>query len=221
MSKNQSKLDIRNKTLKNGLNYPFDFELLCLILGSGTKQLPIVSMSKRIIEVLDSSENDQIIENLMNIKGVGKSKALAVAAAIEFGKRRSLHLKAPVKNPQDIVPFVRNYAINNREYFLSITLNGGHEIIQIHVVSIGTINRTIIHPREIFVEAIKENASAIIVCHNHPTGNCNPSSEDIETTKMLIEASNILGIPLLDHIIIGFDKYFSFMENKILFSENK
>lgn len=221
MEKEDLNLDIRNKTLKNGLEYPFDYELLCLILGSGTKALPVESMSKKIIKVLDSCEKDKVVEALMNIKGIGKSKALAVGAALELGKRRSSHLKAPIKHPQDIVPFVRNYAINSKEYFLSVTLNGGHEIIQIHVVSIGTINRTIIHPREIFVDAIKENASAIIVCHNHPSGNCNPSNEDIETTKMLIGASEILGIPLLDHIIIGFDKYFSFMENKILFSESK
>ena len=212
-------VDIRTKTLKNGLSYPFDDELLCLILGSGTKDLPIDKMSKKILEVLDSCEKDKIIESLLSIKGIGKSKALAVAAALEFGKRRNTHLKARIKTPQDIIPFVRNYAINNREFFLSITLNGGHEIIQIHVVSIGTINRTIIHPREVFYEAIRENASAVIVCHNHPSGNCEPSREDIETTKMLLEASKVLGIPILDHVIISSENYFSFMEHKLVFNE--
>lgn len=219
MENNLKKYDIRSKTLKNGLSYPFDFELICLILGSGTKALPVEKMAKKIIEVLDSCEKDKIVESLLSIKGIGEGKALAVAAALEFGKRRCSYLRAPIKTPQDIIPFVRNYAINTREYFLMISLNGGHEIIQIHVVSIGTINKTIIHPREVFVEAIKENASAVIICHNHPSGNCNPSNEDIETTKMLKNASEILGIPILDHIIIGFDNYYSFMENKIIFNE--
>lgn len=188
-----------------------------LILGSGTKQVPIETMSEKIIDVLDSSDVNDIVKNLMNIKGVGESKALAVAAALELGRRRSRHLRAPIKTPEDILSFVRNYSVSQKEHFLVVTLNGGHEIIQIHCVSIGTLNKTLIHPREVFELAIRENAAAIILCHNHPSGNCNPSSEDVETTKILLEASYIMGIKILDHIIIDCENYFSFVEHNLLF----
>lgn len=200
-----------------GITYPFDFELIMLILGAGTKNIPIESLSKQIVEILDSCENYNVIDNLLKIKGMGESKVLAITAALELGKRRNSHIKVPIKKPQDVIPFVRNYAMSNKELFIVITLNGGHEIIQSHVISIGTINKTLVHPREIFTVAVKENASAIMVCHNHPSGNCQPSSEDIETTRLLLDASEIMGIPILDHIIICADKYFSFIEHKLVF----
>ncbi len=213
---NLDKPDIREKSLKFGMSYPFDEELVMLILGSGTKQVPIETMSEKIIDVLDSSDVNDIVKNLMNIKGVGESKALAVAAALELGRRRSRHLRAPIKTPEDILSFVRNYSVSQKEHFLVVTLNGGHEIIQIHCVSIGTLNKTLIHPREVFELAIKENAAAIILCHNHPSGNCEPSAQDIETTGVLCEGSKLLGITVLDHIIIAGDSYFSFAEHKLL-----
>lgn len=222
MKKNDlNKPDIREKSLKFGMSYPFDEELVMLILGSGTKQMPIENMAKKIVDTLDCSDVDDTIENLLKIKGVGESKALAVAAALELGRRRSHHLKAPIYTPQDLISFVRNYAVSQKEHFLVVTLNGGHEIIQIHCVSVGTLNKTLIHPREIFEQAIKENAAAIIICHNHPSGNSEPSDEDIETTKILLEASFIMGIKLLDHIIIDCESYFSFVEHNLLFSEDE
>ena len=214
------KPDVREKTLEHGISFPFDEELIMLILGSGTKKLPVELMASKIMEILDSSDEDKLVENLLKIKGIGEGKALAIAAAIELGRRRSNHLKAPIRTPQDVIPFVRNYAVSQKEHFLVITLNGGHEIIQIHCVSVGTLNRTLIHPREVFSQAIKENAAAIIVCHNHPSGNCQPSTEDIETTRILLQASQIIGIVLLDHVIIDCENYFSFVENHVLFSDD-
>jgi len=215
------KPDLREKTMIHGIRFPFDEELIMLILGTGTKEMPVERMAGKIIEALDSSNGEDMVENLLHIKGVGCGKALAVAAALELGRRRNNHLKAPIKTPCDVVPFVRNYAVSQKEHFLLITLNGGHEIIQIHVVSVGTLNKTLIHPREIFSEAIKENAAAIIVCHNHPSGNCEPSDDDIESTRILIQAAQIIGIELLDHIIVDCENYFSFMEHKLLFCEDE
>ena len=146
-------------------------------------------------------------------------KALAVAAAIEFGRRKNCHNTARIINPRDVVPFVRSYSMYQKEYFLTVTLNGGHEVIQIRVASVGTVSKAIVHPREIFSEAIKENAAAIIVCHNHPSGNCTPSDEDIKTTSVLMEAADILGIALLDHVIFDKTSYFSFVENGLLFNQ--
>ncbi|MDY5819619.1 MAG: DNA repair protein RadC, partial [Treponema sp.] len=156
------------------------------------------------------------VKNLLRVKGVGQSKALAVAAALELGRRRNSHLRAPIKSPSDIVPFVKNYAVCEKEHFLLVTLNGGHEIIQIHVVTVGTLNRTLIHPREVFTLAMRDNAAAIIVSHNHPSGNCQPSEEDVAVTGILEKVSIIMGIELLDHVIVSRESYFSFLENKML-----
>lgn len=216
----KNRLDVREQAMEHGLSFPYDEELIMMILGSGNKDMPVDIMAMKILEVLDESEDDKVVENLLKLKGVGQSKALAVAAAIELGKRRSNHLRAPIRHPGDILPFVRNYAISDKEHFLVVTLNGGHEIINIHCVTIGTLNKTLIHPREVFNIAIKENAAAIIVAHNHPSGKCKPSDDDLEATQMLIQASYIIGIDILDHIIIDRENYYSFVENELLFSES-
>lgn len=210
------KPDVREKALEHGLSFMFDEELVMLILGTGSRQVPVEVLSEWIVEALDDSDPEEIIESLMRISGVGQGKALAVAAAIELGRRRNNHLRAPIKHPEDVVPFVKNYAVSEKEHFLLVTLNGGHEIIQIHVISVGTLNRALIHPREVFAVAIRENAAAIIVCHNHPSGNCDPSEEDIQVTGILAKAAEFMGIEILDHIIVSRECYFSFVENKLL-----
>lgn len=218
MELEKEKPGVREKALSHGMDFPDDIELVMLILGAGTKKMPISTMAKKIVETLDSSNSDQLVQNLVSLPGVGEGKALAIAAALELGRRRNCFRGAHINTPQSIIPFVRNYAICSKEHFLVITLNGGHDIIQIHIVSVGTVNRTIIHPREIFTEAIKENAAAIILCHNHPSGRTMPSDEDIMTTENLIQASKIMGIPILDHLIIDCSTYFSFMEHGLLFT---
>ena len=215
------KPNVREDALKYGMGYPLDEELLMLILGSGNKNMSVETMAKKIADTLDASDDEEIIKNLLALKGVGRAKALAIAAALELGKRRRNHLGAHIRTPDDIVPYVKHYAMSQKEHFLAITLNGGHDIIKIHVVSVGTVNQTIIHPREVFIDAIKENASAIILCHNHPSGKAIPSDKDIDTTRNLIEVSKIVGITILDHIIIDCENFFSFMENKLLFSEEE
>ncbi|MGP1458693.1 MAG: RadC family protein [Treponema sp.] len=212
------KPNIRELALKHGIAYPTDEELVMLILGSGTKGMPVERLAKNVVDAINTSNTEDLNERLTAVKGLGQSKALAIRAAIEFGRRRNSFKSAVVKSPKDIIPFVKNYSMQSREHFICVTLTGGHEIIQIRIASIGTVNRTIVHPREVFSEALMENAAALIVCHNHPSGNCNPSEEDVKTTEILIQASEILGIPLLDHIIINRSSYFSFMEHGLLFS---
>ena len=214
--KGRPKPDVREKVLEHGFTFLFDEELVMLILGSGTRQIPVEVMAERIVEILDDFDSSNVVEGLLTLKGVGQGKALSIAAAIELGRRRSCHLRAPIKKPCDIVPFLKNYAVSDKEHFLLVTLNGGHEIIQIHVISVGTLNRTLIHPREVFSVAIQENAAAIIVSHNHPSGNCEPSEEDIEVTETLEKVSIIMGIELLDHVIVSRESYFSFRENKMI-----
>lgn len=214
------KLDVRERALEHGMSFPFDEELIMLILGSGTKNMPVNKMALKILDTLNASNDDEVVENLLALEGVGQGRALAIAAALELGRRRNSHIKASVKRPEDIIPFVRNYAVSMKEHFLAVTLNGCHEIINIHVISVGTLNRSIVHPREVFSVAIKENAAAMILCHNHPSGNLEPSPADMETTKTLVAASLIMGIEILDHIIVDCESYFSFREHKILYDSS-
>lgn len=217
--KEKNRPKIREAALKHGLSFPFDEDLVCLILGSGSKNMSVEVMAKKIVETIDKSNPDEIVNNLLLLKGIGQGKALAVAAALELGKRRSSHLRAPIRSPCDVLPFVRNYAVNKKEHFIAVNLSGSHEIINIHVVTVGTVNRVLVHPREVFEEAIRVNAAAVILCHNHPSGNCDPSIEDVETTRVLLDSSYILGISILDHLIIDCENYFSFLEHKLLFSD--
>ena len=114
--------------------------------------------------------------------------------------------------PTQILPFIEKYRNRKQEEFIVITLNGGHEVIRVRSISKGLINRTLVHPREVYRMAIKDNAAAIILTHNHPSGNFTPSHEDIELTKRMISAGKIIGIEVLDHIVIARRGYYSFLE---------
>ncbi|HBG66961.1 MAG TPA: hypothetical protein DDW78_10900 [Treponema sp.] len=207
---------IRELTLKNGLSFPSDAELVMLMLGSGSPDVPIGVLSQKIINVLNGSPSEELVGRLKEIKGIGDSKALAVAAAVELGRRRNAHFRARIRTPADIVPYLKHFALEVKEHFICASMNGAHEVLNIRVASIGTTNRTLIHPREIFAEPLAEHASAVICCHNHPSGPCEPSQEDKDSTRALQEAACILGITFLDHIIITKESYFSFLEHGLL-----
>lgn len=207
---------IRELTLQKGLSFPSDEELIMLILGSGTKEMPIAKLAKKIISVINSSNKEELVKKLEEIKGIGSSRALAVAAAIELGNRRNKHCNAKINTPKDLIPYVQHFALEQKEHFICASMNGAHELINLRVSSIGTINKTLVHPREIFAEPVAEHASAVICCHNHPCGSCLPSDADEASTEVLTTAADILGISFLDHIIITKDSYFSFLEHGLL-----
>lgn len=123
-----------------------------------------------------------------------------------------------VSSPSDAYKAFARYAKARTEKFVVATLNGAHEIVRLHIVSIGLVNRTVVHPREVFFPAIKDNAVAILVCHNHPSSHLDPSPEDIEITRRLRESGDILGIPLLDHLVVGpkAGSFYSFTEHGLL-----
>ena len=208
--------DIRELTLANGISYPSDEELIMLILGRGTKGNPIGFLSDRVISVINSSNENDLIKKLTELPGMGSSKALSVAAALELGRRRRGYLHSVIRHPKDILQYVRQYSLEPAEHFITITTNGAHEILSTKVVSVGTVNKALIHPREVFADAVAEHASGIICCHNHPCNQCYPSDADIESTRQLQKASQILGISFLDHLIVTRDSYFSFLEHDML-----
>jgi len=217
----KKKPNVREMVLRNGISFPSDEELVMLLLGSGTKQMPVGRLATRVIAAIDDSNPENRIESLQKIQGIGQTKALVISAALELGRRKNAHLSAVIEKPSDIVPYVQHYAMQPKEHFISATINGARELLNIRVISIGTINRTLIHPREIFADAVAERASGIICCHNHPYGPWLPSQADCESTEALREASEILGISFLDHIIITRDTYFSFLEHGLLSERQK
>ncbi|MGN0728180.1 JAB domain-containing protein [Treponema sp.] len=211
-----SQPNIRELTLSNGISYPDDDELIMLILGKGTKNNPIENLAGEVVRAINSSNEEDLIPNLKKINGMGETRALIIAAALELGRRRRGILKSAINSPSDVIPFLHHYTLMPTEHFITITVNGAKEILSTRVVSVGTINKALIHPREVFANAVSEYASGIICCHNHPCGQCYPSNADIESTKILQQAARILGISFMDHIIITQENYFSFLEHGIL-----
>ena len=208
--------NIRELTLLNGISYPDDEELIMLILGKGTKNNPIESLAEKVTKTINSSNEEELIPNLKKINGMGESRALIIAAALELGRRRRGILRSSINAPKDVIPFLQHYTLMPTEHFITVTVNGAKEILSTRVVSVGTINKALIHPREVFANAVSEYASGIICCHNHPCGQCYPSNADIDSTKILQKAAKILGIVFMDHIIITKEDYFSFLEHGML-----
>lgn len=206
----------REKFKLKGIHSLSDLELIALILGSGIKGFNALHISLKVLEILDETIELPDIKKLLKIPGIGYAKALSILAALEFSRRRWRPINRKVRNAKDAYEAIRHFADRKQEYFLSINLNGANEIINIHLITKGTVNRTIIHPREVFALAIADRASAIIIAHNHPSGNVQPGEDDIHTTQILIDSGKILNIPIYDHIIFSENDYYSFQENRII-----
>jgi DNA repair protein RadC len=134
----------------------------------------------------------------------------------EIVSERKVTYTTIIRNPDDMYNLLKRYALAKKEQFIVVTLNGNHEPLSVRIVSTGLINRTLVHPREVFYPAIQDLASAVILCHNHPSGNLLPSAEDKSITKRLVAAGTIMGIHILDHLIIGKSGYYSFCKNECL-----
>jgi DNA repair protein RadC len=152
----------------------------------------------------------------MSVDGIGSAKAALIDAAFEFVRRRIKPEGLKITFPVDIMPLIQHYSDRKQEHFLGISVNGANEVMNIRVITIGLVNKTQIHPREVFADALADRASAIIVAHNHPSGSLQPSPEDIRITGQLKEAGTILGVPLLDHIIFSSRGYYSLAEHNDL-----
>ncbi len=202
----------REKLLRKGAVALSDQELFAVLLGKGTSEMDVMKLAGKLARVIDEKGLGIRVEDLTNLEGVGNAKATLVLAAIEFARRRIKPEGAKIETPADLLPHVRHYADRKQEHCLCASINGANEILNIRVVSIGLIDRTPVHPREVFADALSDRASAIIVAHNHPSGGLEPSTSDVEVTGQLKEAGVVMGIALLDHIIFNRHGYFSFLE---------
>jgi len=202
----------REKLLRKGAPALSDQELLAILLGKGTAAIDVMTLAGKLAKVVDEKGLNLRAEDLKQFGAVGDAKATLILAAIEFARRRIKPEGAKIETPADLLPHVRHYADRKQEHFLCATINGANEILNIRVVSIGLIDRSPVHPREVFSDALSDRASAVIVAHNHPSGGVEPSQSDINITAQLKAAGEIVGIELLDHIIFNRTGYFSFLE---------
>jgi DNA repair protein RadC len=202
----------REKLLRKGPAALSDRELLAVLLGKGTPEMDVLTLAGKLARLVDEKGMDVKAEDLTQFTGVGDAKAALILAAIEFARRRIKPEGAKIVTPADLLPHIRHYADRKQEHFLCASINGANEVLNIRVVSIGLIDRSPVHPREVFADALSDRAAAVIVAHNHPSGGVEPSPSDINITAQLKAAGEIVGIGLLDHIIFNRKEYFSFLE---------
>jgi DNA repair protein RadC len=202
----------REKMLQRGAQSLSDVELLAILIGSGTKNANVFKVAGRLLKLLDENGNSVTVEGLRSVEGVGPAKASLVVAALEFARRRIRPRNMKISFPPDVYPLIRHIADRRQEHFLCISLNGANEVIAVRTVSVGLVNRALVHPREVYADPITDRASAVIVAHNHPSGNLTPSQDDLAITRQLKEAGHTLGIKLLDHLIFNHEGYHSLLE---------
>jgi len=213
---NSSSLDIRERMLKLGSSSISNLELIVAILGSGVPGKPVRKLAKEVLNQITKSSDSCDLDQLMLISGMGEAKSCAVAAALELGRRIFSTRGTRIAMPKDAYPLLIHFADIRQEHFIVISLNGGHEVNAIREITKGLINKTVVHPREVFADPITDRACAVVVAHNHPSGNLEPSDEDVDITKRLRQSGDILGIPVLDHLIFSESGYFSFMEHGLI-----
>jgi DNA repair protein RadC len=208
--------DYRERMLRDGSRSLADKELLAALLGSGCRGRSVDSLARDVLAAIDKESPDMELEVFKELEGMGTAKACALAAALELGRRFFSLRGKRIGMPKDLFPLINHYADRRQEHFLCVSLNGAHEIICIRQVSSGLVNKTVVHPREVFADPLTDRACAVIVAHNHPSGNIDPSKEDIDITKRLREAGEVLGIPLLDHLVFSDSAYYSFVERGLI-----
>lgn len=210
----------RERLIKYGPSSLSNVEILSIILKTGTREYSAYDLSMHILKTFGDIKNlkDVTFIELKKIKGIKNAKASTLIAAIELGKRIGVEVdlseKVKIINSSILYEYYRNILSDKKqECFYCVYLDSQKRIISDKLLFIGTLNRSLVHPREVFKEAYILSASSIICIHNHPSGEVNPSRDDIVITKKLVEIGHLLGIPVIDHVIIGKNKFYSFYEN--------
>lgn len=206
----------REKLVKKGVQSLKNDELIAILLGSGIRGKDVRKLAKEIMLLLDSSYQTISLDELCSIHGLGIAKASQILASIELAKRYTSQINTRISSAEDIYRELKAFAAKQQEYFLTITLDGASHIINTRTVFIGTLNQTLVHPREVFADAIADRAAGIIIAHNHPSGTLRPSRADMQITDRLNEVSKLVGIELLDHVIISKEGFYSFADEGLL-----
>jgi DNA repair protein RadC len=211
----------RERLLSEGASALSNAELMGLVFGHGTQEKTAVELAEEVIAEAGGLFGlyNVSVHDLLGVKGVGEAKACLVLASVELGKRIGRVRnpgRATVSSPADVDSLLRGkIATEDRENFVVVLLNQKNEVLESPTVSVGTLSASLVHPREVFKPAVRASAASVILAHNHPSGNTEPSAEDREVTRRISEAAGILGIEVLDHVILG-DGYFSMKESGLV-----
>ena len=208
----------REKIRKKGATCLTNQELIAVILGSGGPGQNVRVLAKEISELIDNNPDSVGYQDLAAIKGMGSAKTSQIIACLELARRiyPGDNKKSKISAPADTLPHVSFLSGKKQEHFICITLNGANEVIQTRTITMGLLNHSLVHPREVFADAITDRAASIICVHNHPSGSLEPSSQDIAITRQLAEAGTVVGIRLLDHLIVAGTNFTSMKEKGLL-----
>ena len=206
----------REKLQRKGVAALSDFELLEVLIGSGNKDADVGYIAKKIQKLLQKGADSLTYENLTAIKGVSLATAGKIMSALELTRRHLVRDATPLLTQQDILARLTELRTKHQEYFVCLSLDGGQRLIAQRTIAIGTLNSVLAHPREVFADAIADRAASVVVAHNHPSGDSNPSQEDIALTQQLAAAGQLLGISLRDHIILTKTGQFSCRQHHML-----
>lgn len=191
----------REKLINRGVSVLSSEELLQVVIGSGVKGHDVVKISKQVLKLLESNNGKITLEEISGIKGISTATATKLLASLEVASRFT-KTGTKIREIDDVAMILSDIRNKKQEHFVLLTLDGADKLIDRHIVSIGTVNTSLVHPRDVFTLAMNDNAASIIVVHNHPGGSTEPSTADIEVTKRLQDAGKLLGINLQSHIII-------------------
>ncbi len=209
----------RERLINKGVSHLSDAELLAIVLKTGTKDVSAKTLATQILKQVGSVKNLGHVSfyELLKIKGIGVAKACQILALQELSKRMSMVqekiISVRITTPDTVYNYYKNIVSETQEYFYCLYLDSNKKVLKEQLLFMGTVNQSLVHPRDIFKEAYTCNATAFICVHNHPTGDVRPSREDILITDRLNQIGILMGIKLVDHVIIGKDKYYSFLEN--------
>ncbi|MFT4309342.1 MAG: RadC family protein [Candidatus Woesearchaeota archaeon] len=207
----------REKLLREGVMSLSDTELLSIIINNGTRRENAVQIADKLISKYGLNRLSNLsVKELKDVEGIGSAKACQIIALLEFNKRYAVRKNKSrrISCSRDVYEHCSpRMSEHDKEYFIALLLDTKNKIIREETISIGTLNSSLVHPREVFKNAIKESANSIILVHNHPSGDPEPSEEDIEITRILMRAGELLNIKVLDHVIIGKEGYYSFSDS--------
>ena len=207
----------RERLIESGPDVLKNFELLAIILGTGYRGEDVLTLASRILQEYGSKAitKERSVNRLMDELGIPKVKSCQIIACFEIGRRFFMEDtgKMPtIRDAEDVYEYLKEMSKFKKEQFRGLYLNSRNKLIYDEVISLGTLNANLVHPREVFQPAVEFSAAAIILAHNHPSGDPEPSEDDLEITKRLVEASKIMGLEILDHLIIGGNKFVSLKE---------
>ena len=198
----------REKLQIKGASALSDFELLQALIGSGNKQADVYKIARETLKLIKASGAEVSYDELAKVTGLGLAKITEILAALELSKRYLLKTDQPIiDSPEKAVEQLSDIRDKKQEYFVCLTLDGANRLIAKRIITIGTLTSSLVHPREVFADAITDRAASIIVAHNHPSGNLEASDADRAVTRRLNEAGSLLGINLIDHLIVTGSSY--------------